>query len=271
MREDNEYLLGTDDDELRRLGFQHQVWAREAAAAWERGGFGPGSHVLDLGCGPGYATLDLARLVGAAGRVTGVDVSARFIAHLQARAAALSATNVSAEVQDVEALALPPEHFDGAYARWVLTFVRWPEGVVAGAARSLTPGGRLVVHDYSNYDALQLAPEHPAYDRVVAAVIESWYAGGGDPHVGTRLPRMMVDAGLDVVSVTPISRIARPGTALWQWPRTFFDNYLPGLVERGFLTRDEVDAFDAVWAERAADPAAYFATPPMVEVVGVKR
>lgn len=270
MREDNEYLLGTDDDELRRLGFQHQVWAAQAAASWERGGFGPGHHLLDLGCGPGYATLDLARLVGAAGRVTGVDVSARFVAHLQARAAALGATNVLAEVQDVEGLDLLPEHFDGAYARWVLTFVRRPEAVVAGAARSLKPGARLVVHDYSKYEALQLAPGHPAVEPIVAAITRSWRDGGGDPNVGARLPRMMVDAGLEVVSVTPIARIARPGTALWQWPRTFFDNYLPGLVERGYLARDEMDAFNAAWAQRAADPAAWFATPPMVEVVGVK-
>jgi SAM-dependent methyltransferase len=271
MREDNEYLLGTDDEELLRLGFQHQVWAGEAAAAWERGGFGPGQHILDLGCGPGYTTLDLARLVGPTGRVTGVDVSARFVAHLQARVASLGVTNVSIELQDAEALALPPEHFDGAYARWVLTFVRRPEAVVAKAARALKPGGRLVIKDYSRYEAMQLAPEHPAFDVAAAAITRSWYEGGGDPHVGARLPRMMADAGLDVVSVTPIARIARPGSALWQWPRTFFDSYLPGLVERGYLTQEEMDAFDAVWAERAADPASYFATPPMVEVVGVKR
>jgi len=270
MREENEYLLGTDEDELRRLGFQHQVWSREAAAAWERGGFGPGSRLLDLGCGPGYATLDLARLVGVEGRVVGVDVSARFVAHLRARAAALGATNVGAEVQDVEALELPAEHFDGAYARWVLTFVRRPEAVVTSAARALRPGGRLVVHDYSKYDGLQLAPEHPSFHRAIEAVSRSWRDGGGNPNVGARVPRMMADAGLRVVSVTPLSRVARPGDALWQWPRTFFDNYLPGLVERGLLTAGEHEAFDALWAERTADPASYFATPPMVEVVGEK-
>jgi SAM-dependent methyltransferase len=271
MREDNEYLLGTDDDELRRLGFQHQVWAAEAAAAWERGGFGPGHHVLDLGCGPGYATLDLARLVGVTGRVTGVDVSARFVAHLQALVATLGVANVSAEVQDAEALSLPAEHFDGVYARWMLTFVRHPDAVIAGAARTLKPGGRLVIHDYANYAGVQLAPEHPAFRHGIAAIDRSWRDGGGDPNVGARLPRLMANAGLEVVSLRPIARIARPGSALWQWPRTFFDNYLPGLVERGYLTQDEVDAFDATWAARAADPAAYFATPPMVEVVGVKH
>ena len=75
MRDENEYLLGTDDEELRRLGFQHQMWTGEAAAAWARGGFRPGSYVLDVGCGPGYAAVDLARLVGPKGRVVGVELS----------------------------------------------------------------------------------------------------------------------------------------------------------------------------------------------------
>jgi ubiquinone/menaquinone biosynthesis C-methylase UbiE len=271
MREENEYLLGTHDDELWRLGFQHQVWMREAAASWERGGFGPGSHVLDIGCGPGYATLELARLVGQRGRVVGVDVSPRFVAHLQAVAAANGVANLGVEVQDVEALGFPPDSFDGAYARWVLTFVRHPEAVVAGAARVLRPGGRLVVHDYNNYSGLQVAPEDPAVQRVVAAIIASWRDRGGDPNVGTRLPRMMLDAGLEVVSVTPIARVARPGDALWHWPRTFFDNFLPHLVQTGYLSGDEHAEFDAVWAARAADPAAFLATPPMVEVVAVRR
>lgn len=59
-----EYVLGTDDAELARLGFQHQVWARVTVAAWEHAGFHRGATLLDVGCGPGYATFDLASLVG---------------------------------------------------------------------------------------------------------------------------------------------------------------------------------------------------------------
>ena len=245
MREENEYLLGTDDDELRRLGFQHQLWARETADGWERGRFGLGSHLLDIGCGPGFATLDMARLAGSAGRVTGVDISPRFVAHLQARAAALGMANVSVEVQDIEALALPAESFDGAYTRWVLTYLRRPDAVIAGAAKALRRGGRLVVQDYSHYTGIQLAPHDPAFDRVVQAVVRSWRDRGGDPDVGARIPRMIHDAGLEVVSVTPLTRIARPGEAFWEWPRTFYDNYLPQLVEAGYLAEEARQAFDA--------------------------
>jgi SAM-dependent methyltransferase len=269
--EEHEYLLGTDLDELRRLGFQHQVWIREAADAWERAGFGPGDHILDLGCGPGYATLDLARLVGASGRVTGVDVSARFVENLRARADAAGLANVEALVRDAGELDLPEGGFDGAWARWVLCFLRDPAAAVASVARALRPGARFVVQDYSNYPALQLAPEDPAFHTVIGAVVRSWRDGGGDPCISARLPAMMEEEGLRVVSITPVARVGRPGSALWAWPRTFFDNYLPVLVANGYLAEDERVAFEALWARRSREAGAWFASPPMTLVVGERR
>ena len=62
IREKGEYVLGTNDEELMRLGFQHRVWGEQAFALWERAGFAPGQTIVDVGCGPGFATLDLARL-----------------------------------------------------------------------------------------------------------------------------------------------------------------------------------------------------------------
>src|SRR5262247_2672440 len=99
--EEREYVLGTDDGELQRLGFQHRVWSAPAFALWERAGVHRGAAVLDVGCGPGYGTLDLARLVGEQGRVLGVDVSERFLAHLRDEAERLRLPQVSAQLGDV--------------------------------------------------------------------------------------------------------------------------------------------------------------------------
>jgi ubiquinone/menaquinone biosynthesis C-methylase UbiE len=271
MAEEREYVLGTGDDELARLGFQHTVWGGYAAEAWEAAGFGPGQRILDVGCGPGYASFDLARLVGRAGHVHGIDLSARFIGHLQGEIERRGAGNMSAEVGDLVAAGLAPDSFDGAYARWVLCFVADPEAAVRAVARALRPGGAFVVQDYSQYSAVQIAPEHPAFHRVIAAVVRAWRARGGDPHVGAALPAMMERCGLEVTRIRPISRVGRPGTAMWKWPRTFFDNFLPGLVEGGLLGAEELAEFDARWAEWEGTPGAFFVSPPMLEVVGVKR
>ncbi|HEX8907256.1 MAG TPA: methyltransferase domain-containing protein, partial [Longimicrobiaceae bacterium] len=179
--------------------------------------------------------------------------------------------NVTGEVLDLTAADLAEGGFDGAYARWLLCFVRDPAAVVRRVAQALKPGAAFVVWDYLKYDGLAMSPGDAAFDRVFAAMVESWRATGGDGDVGRRVPRMMIDAGLEVVHVEPCIRGARPGSPLWQWPRTFYSNFLPTLVRGGFITRADADAFDARWAEREGDPAAFFSTPPQVTIIGVKR
>src|SRR5262245_39571237 len=79
---EREYVLGTHDVEVERLGLQHRVWRARARDAWRRAGFTAGQTILDLGCGPGFASLDLAELTGPPGRVVAIDQSARFLAVL---------------------------------------------------------------------------------------------------------------------------------------------------------------------------------------------
>src|SRR4029077_1636950 len=62
MTAELEYVLGTADAEIRRLGMQHAVWRSDATHAWRVAGFRPGSTIIDVGCGPGFAALDLAEL-----------------------------------------------------------------------------------------------------------------------------------------------------------------------------------------------------------------
>ena len=83
------YVLGTHSAERERLGRQHHIWRADSQAAWQRAGFQAGDRLLDLGCGPGFASLDLAELVGANGRVLAIDQSHDYISHLQQQAEAL--------------------------------------------------------------------------------------------------------------------------------------------------------------------------------------
>src|SRR5205085_5527349 len=66
---EKDYVLGTHDEELIRLGLQHRVWRPIVLDCWQRAGITIGKRVLDLGAGPGYAALDLAEIVGFSGEV----------------------------------------------------------------------------------------------------------------------------------------------------------------------------------------------------------
>ncbi len=265
------YLLGTDSEERRRLETQHRLWAEWAHDLWDRAGFGSGDRLLDLGCGPGFAALELADRVGTRGQVLAVDESARFIGALAQESDRRGLTQLKARVERVEALRLEPGSLDGVFARWLFCFLPEPLPIIERVVSALRPGGRLVVWDYLNYRATALHPRSPAFERVLAAVDESWRRTGGDLNVGERLPGLIAGAGCRLLELVPLSRFARPGTALWQWPTGFFRGYVPRLVEAGLLTEAERGAFEAEWKEREQDPGAFLSAPPMVGIIAGKR
>jgi ubiquinone/menaquinone biosynthesis C-methylase UbiE len=270
-RQDDEYVLGTDDAELARLGLQHRLWSAQAFACWERAGVKPGAFVLDVGAGPGFAALDLAQLVAPGGRVTAVDESERFLRHLRERVRAAGLANVETVTRDVQALDVPESAFDVAYARWVLCFTPRPREVVVGVAAALKPGGVFAVQDYVDWAALSLSPASDAFARVMPAVGKSWREHGGDPRIGQRLPALLHECGFRVESIIPLQRIARPRDPLWQWPTTFFSNFIPRLVEQGLVSADDQRAFQREWSERSRDENAFFWTPSMIEIIARRR
>jgi ubiquinone/menaquinone biosynthesis C-methylase UbiE len=136
----HEYVLGTDTDELVRLGFQARLWSDDAVSLWKRAGFRPGQTILDVGCGPGFASRDLAQLLGPTGRVVGIDESARFLEHLAGAELTPHSAPIETRLADVQRMELEAGRYDGAYARWVLCFVKDPGAVVANVARALRPG-----------------------------------------------------------------------------------------------------------------------------------
>src|SRR6266536_2684057 len=79
MAVERDYVLGTHEEELARLGLQHRVWRPVALDCWQRAGITVGKRVLDVGAGPGYAAIDLAEIVGPTGEVVALERSQNFI------------------------------------------------------------------------------------------------------------------------------------------------------------------------------------------------
>ena len=267
---DEPYLLGTHGAEERRLEIQHRLWAGAARDLWDRAGFGPGERLLDLGCGPGFATLELAERVGAAGRVLAVDESAHFIGSLTRKAKRLGFRQITARVERAEMLRLEPASLDGAFVRWLFCFLSDPAAVIDRIVDGLRPGGRFVAWDFLNYDAMTLLPRSPAFERVRVAVYESFAGSGGDLNIGDRLPGLIAASGCRVVDLVPLVRFIRPGTGFWKWPSQFFSNFVPRLVETGLLTESERRAFETEWRDRERDPGTFLFAAPVIGIVAEK-
>ena len=174
MSDERDYVLGTHDDELNRLGLQHAVWRPHCSAAWERAGFTAGQTLLDVGCGPGWASFDLAQIARERGRVVAVDRSRRFLDALEAGAAARGLRNIETHERDLDEQGLPDVQADGAWARWVFAFVREPRLLLERTVGALRSGGTFVTHEYVDYRTWRLSPRSEAFEEFVREVMASW-------------------------------------------------------------------------------------------------
>lgn len=267
---ERDYVLGTHDAEIDRLAFQHSVWREEVHRAWHAAGIGPGARVADVGCGPGFAAVDLARLVGPTGRVHAIDRSRRFLDALSAAAASAGHGWIETHEADLMEKPLPARDLDAVWCRWVACFVPDVRRLVRSIATSLRPGGRLVLHEYFAYSTYGSIPRRPEIAAFVEAVYESWRAQGGEPDIAIELPRILVDAGFDLASARPIGFAARPHQRNWRWPAEFVRTNVPRLVELGLRDRAWADAVLGAIDEAERDPAAIFVTPTVLEIVAIK-
>lgn len=268
---DRDYVLGTHDAEVERLAFQHSIWQEEVHRAWHAAGIGIGAKVADLGAGPGFATVDLARLVGPTGEVYAIERSRRFLDVLAAAAHNAGHDWIKPIEADLMAAALPVRNLDAAWCRWVACFVPDPRHLVRLAAAAIRPGGRFVLHEYHAYSTYSLLPNNAEIRSFVEAVYESWRAQGGEPDIARALPEILVEEGFELVSARPIGFAARPKERLWRWPAGFVRTNVPRLVEIGLR--------DQAWGERVlraldeaeAQPASIFVTPTVLELIAVRR
>jgi SAM-dependent methyltransferase len=262
----DDYVLGTDDDELARLGRQHAVWRDDAHAAWQRADIAAGQTVVDVGCGPGFAAADLAGVVGEHGRVIALDKSERYLAALRTRGLA----QIEPRVCDLDRDDLPVAGADAAWARWVFCFVARPRELLARVTRALRPGGVFVAHEYFDYAAWRASPRTPELEEFVAAVQASWRRQGGEPDIALDLVAWLGELGFDVATRAIVDVVARDH-AKWRWMADFGATGPARLVELGEVSRDRADAMEQAWRRLAANPSARLVTPAVLEIVARRR
>ena len=265
---DRDYVLGTNDEEIARLDLQNRVWRSRVRDGWLRAGFGRGMRIMDVGAGPGFATIDLAELVAPSGRVIAVERSGRFLGRLRSELEQKRWSHVELHEADLDELAqLPATNLDGIWCRWVLSFVRQPRELVRKMVAALKPGGVVILHEYLDYASWRLMPAVPSFEEFVRVVMASWREQGGEPDIARALPQWFEEAGAEVVSLRPIIEVVSPGDELWQWPSAFVYSGLDRLVEIGRLDAARAETMRAEFSRSSAQPGVRMVTPMVLEIV----
>lgn len=269
--QEKEYVLGEGDVEIRRLGIQHAAWRGLAQAAWTRGGITTGHTVVDLGCGPGYATLDLAERVGPTGKVIAIDRSRRFLDYLAAQAQARGLTNIECMERDLDQDMLPLQVADRLWSRWVFIFVKNPRELLARARHMLRPGGTMIMHEYADYASWHSEPPSAELTGFVQAVMESWRAEGGDPNVAEKLIAWLREDRAENLRIRPLPRVEHPGEPGWDWLRSYMESGPARLVELGRLDPGAPARILQAVRTLEATPGARMWAPQVTEIIADTR
>ncbi|MEM7186902.1 MAG: methyltransferase domain-containing protein [Bacteroidota bacterium] len=269
MKEENAYILGTDAEELHRLGVQHQVWAEEAQYGWRLANFRGGQTLLDLGSGPGFCTKEMAYITGNSGKVIGIDLSESYIAHLQ-KLAQLYHLNIEAINANFDNMQLEANSLDGMFCRWALAWLPNPIEILEKVYAALKPGGTMVIHEYYDWSTHQIEPQMEGLSKAIKAALASFKASDGEIDIGRQLPRVLTDLGMKVTNLRLMPKLATPDNLTWQWPKTFYHSYFPRLVDAGFLTSEEVATALSDLETLEKTVGATICCPIMIEVIAQK-
>jgi ubiquinone/menaquinone biosynthesis C-methylase UbiE len=246
------YTHGHHESVLR----SHRWRTAENSAAYLLPHLRPGGSLLDVGCGPGTITADLADRV-APGRVTAVEVTATALDLARAEVARRGVTNVDFAVSDVHALDFPDDSFDVVHAHQVLQHVADPVRALRELRRVCRPGGVVAVRD-ADYAAFTWYPLLPELDEWMSLYQRTARANGGEPDAGRRLLAWARAAGFSEVTASAgVWCYASPEDRAW-WGGLWADRILQSdlattALASGAATEADLRRISEAWKAWAAD------------------
>ena len=253
---DETYTHGHQEPVLR----SHRWRTATNSAGYLLGHLRPGMDLLDVGCGPGTITADLAGLV-APGRVVGLDREAGVLGDAQR---AIDASGVAVElcVGDVYGLEFEDGSFDVVHAHQVLQHLADPVAAVQEMRRVLRPGGLLAVRD-SDYGGFLWTPADTRLDRWRQLYSDVCSHNGADSDAGRHLPEWVRAGGFAELSVGSSTwTFADADSRAWWgglWAdRTLGSSFADQAVSYGLSTRGELESIAEGWREWSATAGGLF-------------
>ena len=253
MSSNPEYVLQSERAELERLA--HQARSLEAATRvhLQLSGIRPGMRVLDLGTGIGDVAFLVADVVGDAGHVVGIDLADQALEYAEERRRESGRANVRFEQADVRTWRdADGERFDAVVGRLILFHLPTVAvEIVRHHAAHVRPGGTVLMMDF-DIGGARSVPLLPLLAQCLEWITEAFSRSGADPFIGTRLERILREAGLsDVRSMGLVAYLGADNPAGPQQVAGVVRSLLPAIERTGVATADDVDI--ATLADRISE------------------
>jgi SAM-dependent methyltransferase len=259
------YVIRGGIEGRERLRILARVMRATTLALLDRLQLRDGLACLDVGCGGGDVTLELARRVAPGGKAVGADLDETKLDLARREAREQGVTNVEFRLSDVRQAVAVPE-FDVVYARFLLTHLSDPADAVAAFRRQVRPGGLVAVEDI-DFSGCFTYPESKACARYRELYCTVVRRRGGDANIGPRLPLLLKRAGLEDVGVGVAQPMGIDGEVKLVEALTM-ENIAEAVLQEGLATRAEIDEVTRGLYEFAADPETLAGVPRVVQAWG---
>jgi ubiquinone/menaquinone biosynthesis C-methylase UbiE len=218
---------------------------------------------IDLGCGGGEVTVELAKLVAPDGAVVGVDMDEVELALAREAATNRGITNVEFRALNVHAWD-EPAAYDVVFCRFLLHHLRQPVDVLRRMWAAVRPGGVIIVED-ADFDGWCWYPDNDGFSLFLRTYREALKRAGGDHSLGRKLYAYFLDAGIPDASVTLINpvHIADEGKAL---AHSTLEATAAAILAEGLATEDELTAALESMAAFTADPHSLISGPRIFQL-----
>ncbi len=252
------YVIRGGAGGFERLALLARTRWPDTAALFARAGLAPGTRCIDLGCGGGQVTREIARLVVPEGSAVGVDMDENKLDLARKAAATARLTNVEfrqVNVRDWE----EPGSYDAAYCRFLLQHLDEPVDLLGRMWAAVRPRGVLIVEE-ADFDGWCCHPANDGFDFFVRTYSKVLRRRGGDHALGRKLYDGFLAAGIpgpQVDLVQPVWTEGEGKTLAWSTLEATAD----AIVAERVASADEVTAaLTALW-QFTADPQTLISGP----------
>ncbi|MCX7393967.1 MAG: class I SAM-dependent methyltransferase [Planctomycetales bacterium] len=259
-----DYVLQGGDRGAERLRLLAAVKWPTTKTLLERVGLRSGRHCLDVGCGAGAVTLQMAEAVKPTGRVTGLDFDERCVglARLQAQQRGLDVEFRIGSASDLS----EDSAYDLVFSRFLLTHLLEPKPTLERMVQAAKRGGVVVVEDIQ-FTGHFCYPACAGFDRYVELYQEVVRRKGGDPNIGPRLLEMFLDAGLAEIEVEVIQPSYRHGPGK-EIASITMEHIREAVVGAGLASDEEINDIVADLDSFASNPRTLMSLPRIFQVWG---
>ena len=234
----------------------------QALMGWEKEyrnlqwfGLQDGMRILEVGCGPGFITEQLAERLPCS-RITGLDMDETLLKHAEGLLDEKARNNVNFVQASVYDTGLPDSSYDFVVARMLFLHLHQPEEAVLELSRVLKPGGKLVIIDIDDGIFGVVQPDIEGFQSIAQKFTEMQGKAGGNRLIGRSLPRLLQRTGFKEIGLETVA-VHSDLAGIEGFQIQFDPNRFEGFYRNGILSESEFSTISKVANRLSEDPNSY--------------